>query len=167
VTDPTVINCFAAPSLDASMTVVPASGADPIAACLELWVDGAVTDDLEVDAPDDLTACILRGGQIGVFPLLANRACASLDLPEADSTRDDLNRQVVELARSLGERLNPQTCVGETEARRMAAEEVDALGLAFSVRLREPFTEQKPCATAAIDAEQALVLLVPTVRAGP
>lgn len=81
VTDPTSVGCYDAASTQADTIVVAASGASPVDQCRELWESGDVVPGVTADTMPPLTACVVEGGQVGVFPATS---CDDVDRSDRD-----------------------------------------------------------------------------------
>lgn len=99
------IGCYSEVSTtDSGVTVVEATGADPVAVCRDLWSKGDIDGSSQVPG---LTACINEEGAVSVFPTDDDGACAEMGLqPLPDGyraaarafvkMRDDVYRQLYE-----------------------------------------------------------------------
>lgn len=125
------IACHVAPDLASSAQVIPPA-VDPLAACTQLWLSGALPD---IDHPGPATdvvprmfACVDPGGGLDVFPIVSEPAesCAGLGLVEAIT---DLGSDpAVVLQDRLVNDINA-SCVDVDSARHLAQAALDDLGL--------------------------------------
>lgn len=87
------VGCHDAPSIDAGVTVVSATGQDPVAICAGLWEDGIVHEGTS-SAPE-LRACVNEPGAVLVFPSDDDAICTDLGLqPLPDGYQREAKRFV-------------------------------------------------------------------------
>jgi hypothetical protein len=163
------IGCFESANLRANTSVVDADGRDPAVICAELWQQGVVGD---APAPQQLAACVLESGAIGVFPSSGAGTCAQLGLATLPPSYAAEGKRFAELrdaiVSQLGEpasgssRGSPK-CVDEASARALIRRELDARSHRdWRIEVAgDGFTAERPCAEAAFDGKRKIVILVP------
>jgi hypothetical protein len=152
------INCFASPSLEGDVAAAPAAaGADPIAACRQVWLTGAFRN---WGNPSSLAGCVLKGGDIGVFPGDPS-VCDRLELPRlAEGGSGD--PRVGELMDGLTLALTSPNCVDVAKAADLVRERLDQLGLEGWVLIAPATTVvDRPCTSIAFDPPAKTITLVP------
>jgi hypothetical protein len=166
------IGCFERTSETSNTTIVEADGRDPVAVCAEVWQQGAFG---AAPRPDHLEACVLESGAVGVFPSSGAGACTRLGLAPLPASYREKARRTTELreaiVRHLGEPASGASagdgkCAGETAARALVRRELDARGYAdWRIEISgEGFTDERPCAEAAVDPVREIVTLIPVWR---
>jgi hypothetical protein len=161
------IGCFERASLEGNVAVVDGDGRHPRTVCREVWASGAMPGPV----PSRLTACVLEGGAVGVFPASGRETCAHLGLANLPASYVRDARRFGGLRDALFERLGTPgsgsslpsgPCVGEREAMAIVREELERRGFTdWSVEATDVFTGERPCAELAFDGRQRLVLLIP------
>lgn len=122
------VGCYDSPDTSANVTVVSTTGTDPVAACADLWSEGAVK--AGVTAAPSLIACVNGPGAIHVFPSEGGRACSDLglhDLPDDYASasrrfiamRDDFVDRLYKAATS-GPHTERDACLARATALRIA-----------------------------------------------
>lgn len=161
------IGCFETADPNGSVAVVNADGRHPTVICGELWRQGQIAD---APPPEELAACVLETGPVGVFPSLGPNTCERLglaDLPE--SYLAELKR-FQELKKALTAKLGE--CAGEEEARTIVRKELDERGYPEWVvevgggEHGEGFTEERPCASLTFDGNRKVVVIIPAEPPG-
>lgn len=187
VTDPTTVACYEEPHLEADTAVVGADGDDAVAACAEVWAEGAFGTPA---VPDALTECVLETGVVAVFPVddcsQVTRTPAATPSPStpgpsasapgaptspspappaAPPPDDEHRANAAEFAAvrdRLVERFLDEPCMDESTATAAIREVVTGTALErWEVRPNAPFTSARPCASLAFDAEGQAILLAP------
>ena len=153
------IACHIAADVASGAQVVPPA-VDPLAACTQLWLTGALPD---IDHPGQATevtppmfACVDPGGGLDVFPIVSEPAetCAGLGLVEAST--DLSSEPMVVLQDRLVKDIN-DSCVDLDTARKLAQVALDDLGLGdWTITVRE---NTKECVKAGEDPETKSVFL--------
>lgn len=161
------IGCFDRAALEANTTIVSADGRHPVDVCRGIWASGAMGPG---GPPATLTACVLETGAVGVFPG-GRRICAGLGLADLPASYAHEARRFSALRDAVVARLGeagtgtsrPEgPCVGEHDARRIVREELDAHGFdEWSVEVKAPFSDARPCASPALDSADGVVYIVP------
>jgi hypothetical protein len=152
------VNCFASASLDGDVAQPAAAGGDPVEACREIWRTGDFKD---WGNPSSLAACVLNGGDIGVFPGDAS-VCDRLGLPRLVTDDGTGDPQVAELIDSLTLDLTLPNCVDVAEAADLVRERLDQLGLEGWVLIAPATTvADRPCTSIAFDPPAKTITLVP------
>jgi Cell wall synthesis protein CwsA len=115
------VACHASARIDDTLTVVIGQNADPIAACAQLWISGAIpggaTGATARSAPS-MFACVGPGGGLEVFPRISGSATTCPDLGLADATLDAQEEPFAELRQRLVDDINLR-CVNLETARRL------------------------------------------------
>ena len=168
VTEPTGVACYEELSLDAAIVVVPPAESPAVSDCEDLWIDGPFTSpDTTTTSPPELVGCVLPSGALAVFPtpLSSAQACERLELAPFMPQTPNVPEAVVQLGSRLRERyLND--CVSPIDAASEVEQLLRELGLAeWSVTV-EDARQNRPCASASLDAESMTVFVVPVPR-GP
>ena len=153
------IACHIAADVASGAQVVPPA-VDPLAACAQLWLTGALPD---IDHPGrasevapPMFACVDPGGGLDVFPILSEPAetCAGLGLVEAIT--DVSSDPMVVLQDRLVTDIN-DSCVDLDTARRLAQVALNDLSLKdWTITVRE---NTKDCVKAGEDPETKSVFL--------
>jgi hypothetical protein len=164
------IGCYDKASTGANTTVVKADGRDPVAICAELWAQGVVGAG---PVPDQLAACVLETGAIGVFPTSGTETCARLGMADLPASYAAEGKSFAELRDAIeshlgvpasGSSLGSPKCVGEEAARAAVRRELDAHGYTdwkIEVPDNVGFSAERPCAEASFDGKQKVVFLIP------
>jgi hypothetical protein len=161
--DPLNVACFREPSLSSDRALVSLQGDDLLSACQPLWTPGAQFNP-QRSPPPPLTACILEGGGLAVFPELPKAdTCAALGLEQP--TGEELGEEHRAI-QAVEEELFPQflgACHTQEEATTLVAQSLRRHGLVeWRVEAAGTFTENRPCATLAFDFPRRTITLVPT-----
>ena len=163
------VGCFETAELEGNVAVVSADGRPPTAICAELWQHGAMGDRA---APDNLAACVLDTGAIGVFPSSGGSTCERLGLADLPPTYAAERKRFAELREAIVAHIgepptdtSPNTlrCVSEADARALIRRELDAYGYG-DWGIEGPgdgVAAERPCLQVAFDGERRVVLLVP------
>jgi hypothetical protein len=162
VTDPTVIVCFQQQAANSNRAAVSPTGEDPVGTCLPLWAPGGEFN-LKGTPPPPLAACVLKEGGIGVFPHQhGHDVCAELGLAPFGGTDVEPEHRAIQ---AVQEELVPrflEGCLDRRTATALVRESLRRHGLtAWQVVAAGPFTEERPCATLALDLPSSTVRLVP------
>lgn len=155
------VGCYDRVSLDANVTVIDPQTTDPVAVCASLWRQGHVSTGTTNVPP--LRPCVLESGAVAVFP--APDACAALGLAEPPPDYLARSRRLGELRAAL-RAVVPGRCPSAEQAAGAVRRELDARGLRdWRVeRGSEPFGDERPCASLAIDGAAKTVTVVATPR---
>jgi hypothetical protein len=164
------VGCYETAELDGNIAVVNADGRAPAAVCAELWRQGDMGPG---PAPENLAACVLETGAVGVFPSWGKDTCEQLGLADvprtyaAEAERFAALRDAIaaELGASYGSTERDSKCLGEEEARALVRRELTARGYEdWSIEvIGDGFTTESPCAAVGLgfDGERKVVFLVP------
>jgi hypothetical protein len=166
----TTFACYAAARGDASFSVFPGTGGDPVAACRRAWASGAIPGVAPV-ANQSLQGCVLPGGTVGVYPVSPSvpDPCSRLGLPAAfppnpGPTAAPLGDPVATMTASVTQALSAG-CLDQASALTVVHSALDAAGLTtWTVASSAPFTAERPCASPGFDESQQAVLLIPVPR---
>lgn len=159
VTEPLTIGCYARADIEADTAVVGADGGSAVAACEELWRQGA----FGAGPVPPLAACVLPSGAVGVFPSSGQDTCGTLGLAavESGSYPEEFD-EVVGLRTALVDEFLARGCVSEQQAVDLVKEEFRARGLGqWTVEVSGSFTAERSCASLAFEPEAKKVSLVP------
>ena len=162
VTEPISVACFQGPDVKANRAIVPPTD-NPVAACRDVWQPGGEFNPSGEITPPPLTACVLNGGALGVFPsLLEADTCTVLGLAHPATARlSGLNRAVLDVQAALAKRFLG-ACVSRNEAVALARAELSRHGLSdWRIDVPLPFTSTEPCASVAFDLEHRTLRLIP------
>jgi hypothetical protein len=163
------VGCFETAELDGNVAIVSADGRPPTAICAELWQQGAIGNDA---APNNLAACVLDTGAIGVFPSSGGNTCERLGLADLPPTYAAERKRFAELRDAIVAHIgepptdsSPNTlkCVSEADARALVRRELDARGYGdWGIEVPAGgYTGERPCLQVAFDGERRVVVLVP------
>lgn len=161
------IGCYAAPDVEASTAVVDADGRDPVAACAELWEEGALPS-ASGDAPPLVACSPPQGEAVWVFPGEPG-TCERLGLGSLPSGYETAATRFAGMREEMERRFEAAGCVGEREGRSIARKVLDANGFAtWRVQVGggetgEGFTETERCASLSFDPVAKEVILAPDV----
>lgn len=160
--DPTMVTCYPSVALDGPRLVTGDDGLDPVAACTAVWGTSRLPG--TAGPPPTLEACIVPGTHVGVFPADGEDPCRTLGLQPylpPDHPDDPLVAAMVERLRA---RVSEE-CLDLPTAEALARDELDAAGFGhWSIETPMPATDERPCASLAIDAEAETLLIVPLDR---
>jgi hypothetical protein len=163
------VGCFETAGLDGNVAIVSADGRPPTAICAELWQQGAMGDRA---APNNLAACVLDTGAIGVFPSSGGSTCERLGLADLPPTYAAERKRFAELRDAIVAHIGEPptdsspstlTCVSEADARALVRRELDAHGYGdWGIEVPgDGYAGERPCLQVAFDGERRVVLLVP------
>jgi hypothetical protein len=163
------VGCFETADLEGNVAIVSADGRSPTAICTEVWQEGAMGARA---APNNLAACVLDTGAIGVFPSSGGRTCEQLGLADLPPTYAAERQRFAELrdviVAHIGEpptdtSPNTLTCVSETDARALIRRELDAHGYRdWGIEgPGDDYAGEHPCLQVAFDGEHRVIMLVP------
>jgi hypothetical protein len=165
------VGCYETAELDGNIAVVNADGRAPTAVCAELWRQGDMGPGLG-PAPENLAACVLETGAVGVFPSSGKDTCEQLGLADvprtyaAEAERFAALRDAIaaELGASYGSTERDPKCLREEEARALVRRELTARGNEdWSIEVIGSGFTESPCAAVGLgfDGERKVVFLVP------
>jgi hypothetical protein len=155
------VGCYEEASLR-SRVFVEAMGSSPTATCLRVWKQG----ELSGRTPQQLEACVLPSGAIGVFPSAGRDVCVHLGLKGfvRDLSSADVAQSTV-FERDLGSAFIRKGCLRLTPAIALVELELQKHGLAgWRIAHTQPFTAQRRCASAAVEPNVETVTIVPVPR---
>jgi hypothetical protein len=163
------VGCFETAELDGNVAIASADGRPPTAICAELWQQGAMGDRA---MPNNLAACVLNTGAIGVFPSSGGSTCERLGLADLPPTYAAERKRFAELRDAILTHIgepptdsSPNTlkCVSEADARALIRRELDARGYGdWGIEVPgDGHATERPCLQVAFDGERRVVLLVP------
>jgi len=166
------IGCYDRASLSANTAVVSADGRDPVTVCAGVWREGA----LGTNVPQQLEACVLQTGAVGVFPRSPGEdACDSLGLARLPASyaaraarfaglQDAIVARLGEPASGSSQR-GPE-CVGKDAAIAFVRRELDSRGYRdWQIKVSGgDFSSASPCAEPAFDTAARTVFLIPAAR---
>ncbi len=173
VTKPLRVACYERADERSNTAVAIVDERGPIAACADLWRDGAFGSGVEVPA---LVQCVLNSGVAGVFPTAPGEdICTRLNLAPAAATpptiapppAGDLNARLQQFRDAVFAQLLDTPCVEPRVAAATVRRELDRAGLSdWTVRggdgrAGDGFSADRPCATLSLRPETKEVLLVP------
>lgn len=165
--DPSGIVCYEEASLQSTGIVVAAPASLDASLCAPLWAEGALQNpSVESGTAPQLIACVNPQGVLVVFPASDNSdVCRSLNLARHESSTSE------QLLADMNNRLNrlfaETPCLELNDAKLQATEIVRVAGLEeWTVVVSTSATEERPCASYAIDANARTVVLVPVPDPG-
>ena len=155
------IGCYDRVSLEANVTVIDPQTANPVAVCAGLWRKGHVA--LGTTQVPPLRPCVLESGAVAVFP--AADACSTLGLADPPPEYLARSRRLGELRAAL-DVVVASRCLGGEQAIDAVRRELDARGWRdWRVETgTEPFGNDRPCASLAINGAARTVTVVATPR---
>ena len=163
------VGCFETAELVGNIAIVNADGRAPTAICAELWRQGDMGPG---PAPENLAACVLETGAIGVFPSSGKNSCQQLGLAnipptyaaEAERLAALRNAIAAELGASYGSTERDPKCLREEEASAFVRHELTARGYEdWSIEIIGSGFTESPCAAVGLgfDGARKVVFLVP------
>ena len=161
VTQPQAIACFQAPNLDADRVAVQSGSS--AAACEHLWADGTLSNPTfgPAGSVPPLVACVSEAGSLFVFPSDDLSLCGRLGLAEPDPSPPQDADRVRAIIDDLANYFSDQPCIPIQRAADDVRRILDEQGATDWTIDATPGTDDRPCASVALDAEQTTVLLVP------
>ncbi len=157
--DPLQVACYAEVDLGADIIVVPNDDRGFVEACAEALAAGSPDP---VGSRPGLSACVLESGAVGVFPNEGGEPCGRLGLAPLAEEPAPGEQDLVRLAEEITQPFIDQDCVEPTEARRIVAEELAERGLNdWQVLDPGPYSNERPCASLAVEPEMKTITLVP------
>lgn len=161
------IGCYDRADLGANVTIVSPDGRSATAQCRDLWTQGVVG----ASAPEQLAACVLSTGPVGVFPSTDDQTCERMGLADLSvrgvaqgkrfvRMRDAVYARLGTPASGASRRTGP--CVGEERARAIVLEELAAHGYGvWEVKTAGfGFTAERPCAEVSFDGGSETAFLL-------
>ncbi len=164
--DPSGIVCYEEASLQSTGIVVAANPLDT-SLCDPLWAEGALQNPaVESGAAPQLVACVNAHGVLVVFPASDNGdVCRDLNLARHESSTSE--QLLVDMNNRLNRLFAEAPCLELNDAKLQATEIVRVTGLRdWTVVVTTSATEERPCASYAIDANARTVVLVPVPEPG-
>jgi hypothetical protein len=163
------VGCFETADLEGNVAIVSSDGRPPTAICTEVWQQGAMAARA---APNNLVACVLDTGAIGVFPSSGGSTCEQLGLADLPPTYAAERQRFAELRDAIVAHIgepptdtspNTLACVSETDARAFIRRELDAHGYEdWGIEgLGDDYAGEHPCLQVAFDGERRVIMLVP------
>lgn len=165
--NPSGVVCYEEASLQSTGVVVAANAPLDASLCTPLWAEGVLQNPAaETNTPPSLVACVNQQGVLVVFPASANRdVCHDLNLARHESSTAE--QSIIDLNTRLNRLFNQAPCLELTDAKRRATEILRATGLEdWTVVEATAATDERPCASYAIDASAQKVVLVPVPDPG-
>jgi hypothetical protein len=166
------IGCYDRASLRANTAIVSADGRDPVTTCADVWRQGALGRNI----PEQLEACVLQTGAIGVFPrVLGGDTCGSLGLAHLPTSYAVQARRFAALRDAIVARLGEpasgaskrgRQCVGRNAALAFVRQQLDSRGYAdWEIKVvGGDFSPGRPCAEPSFDTGAKTVYLLPATR---
>lgn len=164
-----VVGCRTGLSLDASDTYVIETRDDAVAACANLWRDGALPDidDPRTNGPygvPALAACLVDG-TVNVFPGDPNAACQTLGLQPADTALSATNRAIVAIGDRLLDSADATECPSRAEAVNLASETLGENELSnWTIREEAPQRAEDICWDVLLSPDSPELLVLPGPR---
>ena len=163
----TKVICYEEASLQSTGILVTEPSSLDASVCTPLWIDESLKiPSLGNAAAPPLVACVDTEGVLVVFPDSdQSDVCADLDLARHESSTAE--QSIIDLNTRLNRLFNQTPCLELTDAKRQAAEILRATGLEdWTVVEATAATDERPCASYAIDANARTVVLVPVPDPG-
>ncbi len=159
--DPTHLACYESVSLDSDIVAIEPTGGDPADACKQVWETGPFRRD---EVPP-LAACVLDSGIVGVFPADQGDPCTRLGLDLASTPREPA--AIIDAQERIADRLGGR-CVPVPDAVALVRGELASSGLDdWRVVAPDQVPDDRPCASAAVDAATETVTIVPIPATPP
>ncbi|MDX2344543.1 MAG: hypothetical protein QNL26_11875 [Acidimicrobiia bacterium] len=160
-TEPSVVVCYQAATLDATREAVAAPPALTTAACEQPWIDGTLKSDTlgEGEIPP-LVGCVNDTGTLWVFPSNYASLCKDLGLAnhEPTGTPDDSTT----LMGLLSDMINLGECLSIADAQQEITQILDTNDLTlWQINVVTAPTDERPCASFSLDAPTKTINLVP------
>lgn len=133
------IGCYDAPTEEANVTVVSATGESPLVACGELWEQGVVNG--TTGSTPTLVACINSGGAVSVFPSDDSEICEGLGLQDLPDGYEREARRFVAMRDELVKEIYEAGTAGSTSARDACLSEEESLNIARRVLAEHRFDD--------------------------
>lgn len=160
-TEPSVVVCYEATTLDSTREAVAAPPALTTAACEQPWIDGTLKSGNVVKGEiPPLIGCVNDTGTLWVFPSDDESLCKALGLAnhEPTSTPDDSTA----LMGLLTDMFNIGECVSITDAEQDITQLLDTNDLTqWRIVVATPLTDERPCASFSLDPTTRTINLVP------
>lgn len=159
-TNPLDVACYGQPRIEREVAGVAPSGtgADPIAACSEVWRTGAFAGRGPVP---DLVGCVTSKGTAAVFPAESQELCDTLGLHRLTAGTATADA-VVTLRDELTATFLAAGCVAPDDAVGRVRAALVGRGLGdWTIDNPGPYPSDRPCASLSFDASAHTILLVP------
>lgn len=157
--DPLQVACYAEADLGSDIYVVPNDERGFVEVCAETL---ATVVPGQGDSRPGLSACVLESGAVGVFPNDGGEPCGRLGLAPLAEGPAPGEQDLVRLAEEITRPFLEQDCVAPASARRVVVEELAERGLDdWQVLDPGPYSEERPCASLAIEPAIKTITLVP------
>ena len=155
------IGCYDRAALDANVSVIGNTAQDPVAACADVWRQGAVAPGTSEAPP--LQACVLETGAVAVLPGSGPAVCHGVGIAPLPSRERAVFRRLGALQVALTDRL--AGCLPPTAARAAVRELLDRHGFAgWAVAGDVAVSAERPCVGAVIERAQQRVVLISEPR---
>ena len=164
--DPSGVVCYEEASLESTGIVVAANPFDT-SLCDPLWAEGVLQNPaVEPGAAPQLVGCVNAHGVLVVFPASDNSdVCGDLDLARHESSTSE--QLLMDMNKRFNGLFTEAQCLELNDAKLEATEIVRVTGLKdWTVVVTTSATEERPCASYAIDASARTVVLVPVPDPG-
>jgi hypothetical protein len=164
VTDPLGVACYAAVDLDGDRAArAGGSTLDPDDACGDYWRDRVLVnpDLVPPGSVPPLLGCVTDQGGLAVFPTDDPETCARLGLATVDPGSIDEGDTIRAVTDQLVDHFLAAGCLPLDQAERDVRQILDDNGFTDWTIIAGPPTEERPCASLAIDAPTRTITLVP------
>lgn len=157
--DPLQVACYPEVDLEGDIFVLPKDERGFVEICADAYEQGMLG---QPEPSSGLSACVLESGVVGVFPNDGGDPCGRLGLaPLADEPAPG-EQEVGSLAEEITRPFLDQDCVSPADARRVVADELAERGFDdWQILDPGPYTEERPCASLAIEPVIKTITLVP------
>ncbi len=160
-TQPSVVVCYEATTLDSTREAVAAPPALTVAACEQPWRDGTLkSESVDKGEIPSLVGCVNDTGTLWVFPSHDESLCKELGLANHEPTRTpDDNTALISL---LVDMFHTEECLSIADAQQRINQLLDSHNLTTwrMVVATEP-TDERPCASFSLDVPGKTINLVP------
>lgn len=160
-TQPSVVVCYQANTLDSTRVAVAIPPALTTAACEQPWRDGTLKSETvdEGEVPP-LVGCVNDTGTLWVFPSDNGALCQDLGLANHEPTRTPDDSAI--LTGLLLDMFRTEECLSIADAQQQIAQLLDTHGLTlWHVVVATTPTDERPCASFSLDPPTKTIGLVP------
>ncbi len=169
VSDSLNVACYGGLSLGSDIVVEPFDLESPLEACRRVWKTGDLRNPKITPAGSvpPMTGCVLASGLLGIFPTDDVGLCDRLGLDAARLELSPVHAAVTRLQDQLAERFLG-ACVPVDHAAPGVKGLLTELGLHdWTVRITQPASPERPCASVAVDPKERAVSIVPVPDVTP
>lgn len=160
------ITCFDSTDLEGTRVGVAPEGEISAERCAPLWSDEVLSNPA-VAQPGEvppLLGCVSEEGALWVFPTDDPGLCNRLGLDRAEEAATP--NPVLTMSETLADYFASQECLTMDDAVQKVQSVLSELALDDWTIEVQPISEERPCASLAIDTDTTTILLVPMPRSG-